>query len=148
MTILISIGLAIWISCLQSQSAQANINTGMSNDFYSIINQSLSTTALNCTNFITPSWRKWMKLTDPPDDLAGGQMLVLLKSLLSCLHWNLKLMNETSPFALTPQPQILYNVALNEVVSLSFDGILITKVLYTFLNPFYASRLLQLEMVK
>lgn len=117
------IGLIVLISNLQS--GQANIN--MSNDFYFVINKSLTQTALNCSQYIPNTWREWMMLTEPPNDLAGGQMLVLLRSLLSCLHGNLTHMNETAPFALSPYPQILYNIALSEVVSLSFDGILVTK---------------------
>ena len=62
-----------------------------------------------------------------------GENLVLLNLLLKCLHKNLMHLNETSPFALTPNPQILYNIELSEVVSLSFDGILTFKA-YIFLT--------------
>ena len=69
---------------------------------------------------------------EPPDDVDSEEMHLFLKPLLTCLHnEQLPGVNDTSPFPLVASPLILYNVALNEVLSLSFDGIIAVKALYS-----------------
>lgn len=121
---LLLLGLTIWISSPHYGQAEIQITN---DDFYSVINTSLTQTSVNCTQYIPNNWREVMMRTQPPRDLADGQMLVLLKPLLACLHGELTHMNESSPFSLTPRPEILYSMALCEVASLSFEGILVTK---------------------
>lgn len=95
------------------------------NDFYSEINQKHSKAALNCSNKIPEDWRELMRTREPPNDMAGNH--IMAEYLLSCLHERLVFINETSPFSYTPEPQILYDIILNQMVSLSFDGTLVTK---------------------
>ena len=101
-----------------------------SKSFYTAINEQLEQTAVNCSSFIPDSMRELMSKHEPPDDPTGGQMLV--EYLLACLHRSLVRMNEASPFALSARPQILYDVVLNQVVSLGFDGTLVTKAGFCF----------------
>ena len=123
MFLLIAPNLLVWLIVLQCSQA----NNPTPRQFYDFIDKSLTENALNCTKFIDKNWKNWLDLTEPPKFSKDGENLVLLKSLLSCLHKILTNMNETSPFALAENPQILYSVALSEVVSLRSDGILAIK---------------------
>lgn len=130
-SVFLLIGSTLWLSGLLFSQA----------DFYSDINKYLTKNAQNCTKYIPKDLRKLLRNAEPPND----ENLVLLESLLRCLHKSLRHMNESSPFALTQYPQILYNIALNEVVSLNFDGILaikahISRLLIDFLQRLQGGR--------
>lgn len=96
-------------------------------NYYNMISYELTKAAVNCTSFIPKDMLQIMQSNDPPVHPTYGEMTVPLEFLLKCLHANLLNVNESSPFSYTLAPTIKYNIALNEVVSLGFDGILVTK---------------------
>ena len=104
-------------------------------DFYNELSIKLKQEALNCTRYIPQQWKTWMQEHEPPSDpeTVGGvtrdtsQALAGFEYLTRCLHAELAHKNETPPFSLTLHPTIAYNMVLNEVVSLGFDGTLVTK---------------------
>ena len=114
---------ALWIAEVQNVQTE---NKSAEN-FYKAVKAKFSQVAVNCTEFIPEDWRLLMLEHEPPNDPTYGMMLAPLEYLLQCLHAKLVNMNETAPFSFTARPYIQYNIALNEVVSLGFDGILITK---------------------
>ena len=121
----LSIVLVLFLTRAQTQCGkEPHLST---NIFYSAVSTKLEQAALNCTYLIPEGWRKVMLAHEPPNDPTGGQMLV--EYLLACLHENRKLVNEASPFSLSPLPNISYDISLNQVVSLGFDGTLTTKAL-------------------
>ena len=115
-----------WILLLTGSRSQCSKEFHLStNDFYSAVSAKLGQEALNCTYSIPEGWLKVMLAHEPPNDPTGGEMLV--EYLLACLHKNRNLVNEASPFSLSPLPHIFYDISLNQVVSLGFDGTLVTK---------------------
>jgi hypothetical protein len=88
-----------------------------------------NSSAVNCTQFIPPEIQKLMWEHDPPNVRSSGQMYALVEYLLACLLAKLPNTKDTSPFAFLSDPTISYNVGLNQVVSLGFDGILTTKAI-------------------
>lgn len=115
-------GLAISINTARSSRADLNSTT----DYYPAVREKLSNEAVNCTESIPQDWREFMRKHEPPNNKVGGYALV--KYLIECLHAKLVHLNETSPFAFVPNPFIKYDIMLNQVVSLKFDGALHTKV--------------------
>lgn len=90
----------------------------------------------NCTKYIPDNMQKLMKEYNPPEDPVSGQkMLVPTEYLHACLYAELPHVLDSSPFTLVSRPLIRYNIGLNHVVSLGFDGVLVTKALH-----FYFSR--------
>lgn len=86
---------------------------------------------VNCTRYIPANWRRWSnEQYQSKDSLAGVLIYAPLEYLIACLRAELTHTNETPPFSLTREPTIEYSIALNEVVSLGFDGQLVTKVQY------------------
>ena len=84
---------------------------------------------VNCSIFIPEEIQQLMRENDPPNLPNAGQMFALVEYLLACLQTKLPNVGDSSPFALLSNPTIAYNVGLNQVVSLGFDGILTTKAL-------------------
>lgn len=119
----------LWILILWpllSSDTQYGVATFQSTgDFYTAINKELDEEAANCTNSIPDKRRLLMNVHEPPNDQTGGKMLT--EYLLACLHQKILNINEASPFSLSAQPRILYDIVLNQVVSLSFEGTFETK---------------------
>lgn len=113
----------LWLALTQCVSASRQSK----NDFYEAAQEKMSRAKLNCTAYISNDWREWVREHEPPDDVAPGKLHLFLKQLYKCLHERLPGVNDTSPFPLVARPKILYNVALSEVVSLSFDGLFVSK---------------------
>ena len=111
----------VWLTVMQSSLATQQ----PTNDFYTAINTQQILAALNCTSSIPDSLRELMHMHEPPNDSTGGQ--ILAEYLIACLHQRLPRRTERSPFSHVAQPQINYDITLNQVVSLGFDGTLITK---------------------
>lgn len=121
----ISVECALWLACAQC----GNLTT---EEFYNELSRKLRQEALNCIPYIPQQWRTWMQEHEPPSDpenTGNGKRHVLprFEYLSQCLHAELANMNETPPFSLTLHPTIAYGMVLNEVVSLGFDGTLVTK---------------------
>ena len=114
----------VWLTIMQ----QALATQKPTNSFYTAISTKQTLAALNCTSSIPASLSELMHMHEPPNDPTGGQ--VLAEYLLACLHQRLPRRNERSPFSHVAQPQINYDITLNQVVSLGFDGTLITKALH------------------
>ena len=98
------------------------------NDLHSALKETPEQNAANCTKYIPEKSQQWMRdhgITKKLDDwkTIGSEYL------LACLNRELEnvIVNETSPFSLTEKDNIQYSMSLNEVVSLGFDGILISK---------------------
>ena len=122
---LVSIGLAFWLTGVLCDRVINKSNND--NDFYAAVNAKRAQDAANCSQYIPNDWQQWMRNHEPPTDTNGDQMLAPLQYLLECLRATLVHVNGTSPFSLIPHPHILYNMALNEVLSFGFDGTLVTK---------------------
>lgn len=129
-TVWLTVGIwwAQWLSGAQSSGPP----TRKSRRFDAAVNAKRAEAAVNCTRYVPDEWRQWMRAHEPLDEPAssgGGKMLAPLEYLFACLQAELPHVNETSPFSLTPSPRIEYEMALHEVVSLGFNGILATKAL-------------------
>lgn len=118
------LGLLIWSALWLTLTHYVRSASNLTKNIYSAIDQQLSDGALNCTNSIPHNLLQMMRVHEPPFDSTGGQMLA--EYLQSCLQKNIVSM-QTPPFSLTDKPRILYNIALNQVVSLGFDGTLQAK---------------------
>ena len=122
------IGWALWLACARC----VNLTT---DEFYNELSRKLRQDALNCTQYIPQQWRKWMQEHEPPSgpDTAGNEnkrhvsLLAGFEYLSQCLHAELSNQNETPPFSLMLRLTINYSMVLNKVVSLGFDGTLVTK---------------------
>ena len=79
----------------------------------------------NCTQYIPKDDQRWMR--ENPD--SAKIMLVPSEYLYACLNAELPHVKDSPPFELVSNPIIHYNIGLNQVVSLGFDGILTTKAL-------------------
>ena len=89
---------------------------------YKII-ESLHKLAANCTPYISPYFRLIMnERLEPP-----RYMNVPSEYLDACLRANLPKTNSSAPFQYWQTSSLAYNIAINEVVSLDFDGNLQTK---------------------
>ena len=134
-------GSVLWLTLVH-----CNGDTNQSSkSFYTAVNEQLEKSAVNCSRFIPDGMQELMSEYEPPDDSTGGQMLV--EYLLLCLHRRLVRMNEASPFALTASPQILYDLVLNQVVSLGFDGKLVTKACFgIFSSPLCCTKTLSIML--
>lgn len=98
-------------------------------DEYEELNDTSPHAALNCTTYVQTDVRQWMSDHKPgTHKKSGSPMNAPLEFVVACLRGELKHVNETSPFWIRPDPVIEYNMALNEVTSLGFDGVLVTKV--------------------
>ena len=87
-------------------------------------------TIANCTQYIPKDEQHWMRENKPakyPDNTEI--MLVPSEYLYACLNAELPHVKDSPPFELVSNPLICYNIGLNQVVSLGFDGILTTKAL-------------------
>lgn len=116
-----------WGLCLiGTHSAQA-ANKSTKN-FYTAAREELLKGARNCTRYIPDNWLQLMREIEPVDPTSGIQLSVPEDYLYSCLSNELKHKNDTSPFSYTSRNYITYNIALKEVVSLGFDGILAAQV--------------------
>ena len=93
--------------------------------YYDELKSVLNKNATNCTEYIPENWRQWMK--DNSIALGNRTLPVGYQYLRTCLHDKLVNVNETSPFQFTENPQFEFNMILNEVVSLGFDEVLVTK---------------------
>lgn len=96
--------------------------------FFTAADAELAKGAVNCTRFIPANWRQLLQEHNPDGPTSGQLLRVPEDYLLACLRAELKQKNGTSPFSFTPRNHISYNIALKEVVSLDFDGILVTQV--------------------
>ena len=115
---------AQWINSAQSRSAVHSTKESL----YSAIRNNLNKTAANCTKYISPNWTQWMRENEI-DYKLREEILFGSEYLLACLHDQLTNVNETSPFSLIENATLTYDIALTEVVSLGFDGTLVTKAL-------------------
>ena len=97
-------------------------------NLYSALYKTLENNAANCTKYIPEKWQQWMRDNSITKEVDLEQTMGS-EYLLACLNRELEnvKVNETSPFSLSDQDNISYSMALNEVVSLGFDGILISK---------------------
>ena len=84
-------------------------------------------TAVNCTGYIPEEWKQFMREHHPVNNYRN---FVPNEYLLACLTAQFPLVKNTPPFSLASSPQISYNVGLNQVVSLGYDGILTIKALH------------------
>lgn len=91
------------------------------------INATFAQETVNCSRYIPAKWIKLMQEYEPNDTITGHLHHVPEEFLIECLREELKYKNESSPFSFLLGGVILYNIAINEVVSLGFDGILVTK---------------------
>lgn len=111
-------------------------------DSYSKFKEIFDRNATNCTRYIPADILQIMRENDPSiefneysENSAIFSQMVPEEYLFACLRKEFKHKNDTSPFSFTNGNVLEYNVALNELVSLSFDGTLITKAL-SFLSFF------------
>lgn len=88
--------------------------------FYIDLENSFKQKAVNCTRYIPADFRS---LT-VKYNVSG---ILTSEYLLACLNAELPKTNRTSPLELGIDPSIKYNFALNEVLSLGFDGLLVLK---------------------
>lgn len=121
MLAIIGVTILVWLT---ASNGRATANSAI--DFFPAAKEMFEKKAVNCTESIQPHWRELMQKSVHYKN--GG--FTLVKSLSECLHGKLIHVNETAPFPLVENPLILYDIMLNQVVSLGFDGTLITKVLY------------------
>lgn len=96
-------------------------------DFYAVANAKLAHDTTNCTSYIPTEWRLLMQEHEPELSNNEEKPVVPEEFLLACLHEALRNKNETSPFSFIQHNYIRYNIAINEVMSLSHDGTLFTK---------------------
>lgn len=129
----ILIFLSQWISrALCDRAANKSIK-----DFFAAANLELEQSAVNCTSYIPARWRQLMQEHEPADPSSGHQLDVSEEYLVECLHGELKRKNRTSPFSYSPRNYLLYNIVLREVVSLGFDGILLTQASSLLYRAFF-----------
>ena len=115
---------AQWLNAVQSDP----VVHSKPKDLYSALNKILKLNATNCTKYIPENWQQWMRDNGITEEL-NNEKTMGSEYLLVCLNRELNNVNETSPFSLTDKDNIDYSMSLNEVVSLGFDGILISKAL-------------------
>lgn len=98
-------------------------------EYYIDAEEHLSQEALNCARYIPSGWRQLMLRHEKTmNQLRDNRECVPQQYLFTCLQVELRQMNETSPFSFTsPNATRIEYMALNEVVSLGFDGSLVTK---------------------
>lgn len=123
-----SIACALWLGS-HCNDTVANQST---NDYYKRAVEKLREEAINCSKYIPSAWRQIMQNSEPPfDPISNRKEYVPQQYLFDCLRAELRHMDEASPFSLaarnSDESRIEYNIALNEVVSLGFDGTLVTK---------------------
>lgn len=115
------------------------------NDYNFDARRQLSKNVINCSSYIPDYWRQIMLKNEPPTDPTSGmEEFVPQQYLYACLQAELRHVNATSPFSFTARDSsfIKYNIALNEVVSLGFDGTLVTRaraLLCCFSDVLYTS---------
>lgn len=97
------------------------------NDFYEAADAKLKEDAINCTRYIPEDWQKLMREHKPPLYKSGRLLYVPEEYLFDCLKAEFKNKNRTSPFSFSKDDNIEYSIVLNEVMSLSFDGLLVTQ---------------------
>lgn len=91
------------------------------------INKKLSEEAANCTSYIPEKWIQLMREYQPRDKKTHHLHHVPEEYLIACLRREFRQKNDSSPFSMSIGGSISYNIAINEVVSLGFDGIFVTK---------------------
>ena len=99
-------------------------------NLYTALYKALENNAANCTKYIPEKGQQWMRDNGITEQLNKERAQTMWSEyLLACLNRELEnaIVNETSPFSLTENDTIQYSMSLNEVVSLGFDGILISK---------------------
>lgn len=112
------IGWVQYLNGVQSNSTKSHI--------YNALKAKLEQDAANCTKYIPSDWIQWMQVNNIPKDISD-ELTMGSEELFLCLHGEILNVNYTSPFELTDKDEIKYSMTLNEVVSLGFDGILVTK---------------------
>lgn len=125
------VGCALWlmaVCCVRAANQSKN-------DFYAVANAKLARDATNCTRYIPSDWRQLMREHEPETSTTDEQPVVPEEYLYACLHDDKKNMNETAPFSFAQYSFIRYNMAINDVLSLGFDGTLITKA--CIFDPLY-----------
>ena len=113
---------AQWLNAVQSDP----VVHSTTNKLYRTLFKTLEQNAANCTKYIPEKWQQWMRDNSITKELNNMQKMGS-DYLLACLNRERENVNETSPFSLTENDEIYYSIALNEVVSLGFDGTLISK---------------------
>ena len=113
---------AQWLNAVQSDP----VVYSTPKQLYSELDKYLRKNALNCTKYIPEKLQQWMRDHGITEEI-DGQYIIGSEYLLPCLNRELGNVNETSPFSLRENSEISYSMALNEIVSLGFDGILISK---------------------
>lgn len=103
--------------------ANQSTSDNYTNNFYIDAAEQFSKNAINCSRYIPDFWRTIMLKNEPPEEFVPQQYLY------ECLRAEIQNVNTTSPFWFTARNSsyIKYYIALNEVLSLDFDGILVTK---------------------
>lgn len=122
--LLFSIGWALWVSVVHCEKSANNSTTSLDD----AINKKLSEEAANCSSYIPEKWIQLMRDNQPNDPISHHMHHVPEEYLIACLHGEVRHKNGSSPFSTSLGGTIQYNIAINEVVSLGFDGIFVTKV--------------------
>lgn len=92
------------------------------------VNRMFEQTATNCTPYIAQNFLSL--LVKYEYQILNGTDTVMHvpdEYLIDCLRAELPKTNWTSPFRFAPNASMQYNIAINEVLSLGFDGVLVTK---------------------
>lgn len=115
----------LWIAISLAQllsGSQCNETTnGSTNDVDKDIEEKLLRDIINCTRYIPADFLQIMYKHQSTLEIVPYDYQI------ACLQAELRHKNETPPFDLRKESTIKYNIALNELVSLGFDGTLITK---------------------